>query len=448
MSVATAPHGAVLPDLRRVSRSVLAAGISLLLVSGLAGAGYVASRNRPAWVPLYADTVALGPGGQVVEATAAQLVPGTRVLASSPDADRLVAAERAWLAAGTVPAISGVDSELVTAALLDLHVLSRAYGVPVAGWSPAWRNVWPRDSALAAAALARTGHRADAEAILDFLRRVQPSSGIFAARYSPDTGGVPDDRGVQLDGVGWALWALAEVAETLLETDRPGFVRRYRSLLDRSSAAAQAMIDNPRTPLPVSADYWEVPERRPTAATAALIAAGLESATELYAVIGEQEARGRSAAAAARLRSVILQSFGTAGFPRHPGGPAGSVDLGVSFLLPPFTAQVDRSVVTAWRQAAPAMSRPAGGLAPGGSWRRDGISWTNATATYALTAAALGDTEQAEGWLGWLGRHRTPAGSFPEKVLADGSPASVAPLTWTAAAVVLTADVLARHDER
>ena len=46
-------------------------------------------------------------------------------------------------------------------------------------------------------------------------------------------------------------------------------------------------------------------------------------------------------------------------------------------------------------------------------------------------------------WLDWLDRHRTPAGSFPEKVLADGRPASVAPLAWTAAAVLLTADTLA-----
>jgi hypothetical protein len=444
MSVATAPLGPVLPDLGRVSRSIMSAGLCLLLVTGLAGAGYLAVRNRPSWVPLHADTVALGAGGQVVEAAADELVPGTRVLASAPDADRLVAEQQTWLAAGTVPAVAGVEPELITAALLDLHVLSRTHGVPVAGWSPAWRNVWPRDSALAAAALARTGHRADAERILDFLNRVQPSSGVFAARYTPDTGDVPDGRGVQLDGVGWALWALAEVTATVPERDRPAFVQRYSRLLDRSAAAAQAAMNNPRTPLPVSADYWEVPERRPTAATAALLAAGLESAARLYAVIHDS-AQARSAAAAAdRLRTVILGSFGPAGFPRRLGGRPDSVDLGVSFLLPPFTRQAEPSVVAAWQQAGPAMSRPAGGLAPGGSWRRDGISWTNATATYALTAAALGETEQAKAWLSWLDRHRTAAGSFPEKVLADGSPASVAPLAWTAAAVLLTAETLAR----
>ena len=113
-----------------------------------------------------------------------------------------------WLAAGTVPQVTGLDGDLVRAALLDLHLLSRAHGVPVAGWTTAWRHVWPRDSAFAASALARTGHLADAERILDFLARVQPVSGLFQARYLPDGSGVPDDRGVQLDGIGWALWAM------------------------------------------------------------------------------------------------------------------------------------------------------------------------------------------------------------------------------------------------
>src|SRR4029453_8807123 len=112
-----------------------------------------------------------------------------------------------WLAAGTVPQVSGLDSDMVAVALLDLHVLSRTYGVPVAGWGERWRYLWPRDSALAASALARTGHTADAERIVDFLQWVQPESGLFQARYLPDGSGVPDSRGVELDGVGWALWA-------------------------------------------------------------------------------------------------------------------------------------------------------------------------------------------------------------------------------------------------
>jgi GH15 family glucan-1,4-alpha-glucosidase len=70
------------------------------------------------------------------------------------------------------------------------------------------------------------------------------------------------------------------------------------------------------------------------------------------------------------------------------------------------------------------------------------VSWTNITASYAMTAAAIGDREEAKGWLGWLAAHRTASGSLPEKVLADGSPASVAPLAWTAAAVIIAAGEL------
>ena len=89
------------------------------------------------------------------------------------------------------------------------------------------------------------------------------------------------------------------------------------------------------------------------------------------------------------------------------------------------------------------MLRPADGRAPGGSWPEDGVSWSNATASYALTAAALGDRATATRWLRWLDEHRTSAGSLPEKVLADGRPASVAPLAWSAAVAVLAADTVA-----
>jgi hypothetical protein len=132
-----------------------------------------------------------------------------------PDSLNLARGQAAWLAAGTVPQVSGLDSDMVAMALLDLHVLSRPYGVPVAGWSNPWRYVWPRDSALVASALARTRHTADAERIVGFLQQVQPESGLFQARYLPDGSGVPDARGVELDGLGWALWATAQVAAEL-----------------------------------------------------------------------------------------------------------------------------------------------------------------------------------------------------------------------------------------
>jgi glucoamylase len=59
-----------------------------------------------------------------------------------------------------------------------------------------------------------------------------------------------------------------------------------------------------------------------------------------------------------------------------------------------------------------------------------------------MTASFIGHREEALGRLRWLDQHRTAAGSLPEKVLRDGQPASVSPLAWTAAAVVITADRL------
>ena len=439
--------GTVLRRLPRPLRRGLTLGLSLALL--LTAGGVVLARVAPqdADVPLYSGTVALGPDGVAEVASGTDgLVPRTRVLAG-PGAGAAVAAEQAWLAAGRVPVVPGLgaDSDLVRGALLDLHVLTEPYGVPVAGWAPAWRYVWPRDAAFAAVAFARTGHLDDADATLAFLGRVQPASGVFQARYLPDGSGVPDGRGTQLDGVGWALWATASVAGTLPPTERTAFLARHRALGERSSAAALAAVDTANGLPPASPDYWEVRERRTTLATAAVLRAGLEAAVRIGGWTGDDAAADRADAAEDRLARAIAERFGEHGYPRRLGGRAGSVDLGVALLLPPFAQQVDAGAYARFEEAPSRLTRPAGGLAPGGSWKRDGISWTPTTATWALAAAGSGDTGQALDRLRWLEEHRTAEGSLPEKVLADGRPAAVAPLAWTAAAVVLTADELARR---
>ena len=418
--------------------------LALLLTAG----GVILARVAPqdADIPLASETVAVGPAGVSEVLPGGQdIVPGTRVL-PGPGSAAAAAAERAWLAAGTVPVVPGLgaDSDLVRDALLDLHVLTATYGVPVAGWTGPWRYVWPRDAAFAAVAFARTGHDDDAERVLDFLGRVQPGSGVFQARYLPDGSGVPDDRGSQLDGSGWALWATAEVADALPPARRAAFVVRHRLLVDRSTSAVLAAVAGPSGLPPASADYWEVRERRTTLATAAVLRSGLEAAVRLRIIAGDGPAAARAAAGEARLSAAIAREFAPHGYPRRLGGRADSVDLGVAFLLPPFAEAVDPAAYARFETAPAQLARPAGGLAPGGSWRRDGVSWTPTTATWALVAASSGDRAQALSRLRWLADHRTAAGSLPEKVLADGRPAAVAPLAWTAAAVVLTADQLAR----
>ena len=433
-----------LPQERKSSqRGPLAWFLGLLLILMISSSTVLAHRNRDAAIPLDAAAVAIGPGGQMTQVSGADaLVPGSRVLAGMPESVDLASEQAAWLAAGTVPRVSGLSGDMVAVALLDLHVLSRPYGVPVAGWSSPWRYVWPRDSALVAAAFARTGHMGDAERILDFLQQVQPDSGLFQARYLPDSSGVPDDRGVELDGVGWALWATAQVAAELAEDERAAFVGRHRTLVDRSTEAALNSIDNGSALPAPSADYWEVKEHRLTLATAAMVCAGLESSADLYGILGDDHQARVASAGATRTRTAITTNFGRDGYPRHLGGRSDSTDLGVDFLLPPTTSGVDQNVLRAWEQAPLLMARPGGGLAPGGSWRRDGVSWTNVTASRAMTAAFIGHRDEAMARLHWLDQHRTAAGSLPEKVLPNGQPASVSPLAWTAAAVVITADQL------
>jgi hypothetical protein len=332
----------------RSQRGLLAVCLSLLLILMIGFPTLLAHRSRNTASPLDAAAVAVGPGGELTEVTAADaLVPGSRVLGGMPDSDDVARKQAAWLGAGTVPQVSGLGGDMVATALVDLHVLSRPYGVPVAGWSNAWRYVWPRDSALVAAAFARTGHLADAERILDFLQHVQPASGVFQARYLPDRSGVPDDRGVELDGFGWALWATAQVVAEIAEPKRSAFLQRHLSLLDRSTEAALNSINNGSALPAPSADYWEVKEYRLTLATAAMVCTGLESSAALYRILGDDHKAQEASAGGTRLRTAITQRFGRAGYPRHLGGRSDSTDLGVDFLLPPMASKVDQTVLHA-----------------------------------------------------------------------------------------------------
>lgn len=427
-----------------LARTVLRRVAAILLSATLVAGGLLWHRfSEQRAIHLHGETVAVQPDGSVATIDAdTPLVPGSRVVADADNSETVAAEQRDWLAAGHVPRVSGLaGSTMINDALLDLHVLDRTDGVTTAGWSPNWRYVWPRDSAFVATAYARTGHLDEAVAQLRFLQQVQPPSGEFAARYLPDGSGVPDDRGAQLDGSGWALWALAQVAAELPTAQaRQDLLVEFRPLHDRSLAVIEARTQAGTSLPPPSSDYWEVAEHRPTLATSAVLLAGLRGSQQLAADLpgGSPSETGRLADT---FETTVLDAFVADGFPRHPGGAARSVDLGVAFLMPPFAGVSDDRVESAFNRLPTAMARPAGGLAPGGAWRNDGISWTPSTATVALSAACT-DRQQATDWLRWLDAHRTSAGSLPEKVLADGSPASVVPLAWTAAAVVLAADAL------
>jgi len=433
--------------------------------------------------PASVDAVALTEGVDPADGEANRLaqVAGAPIDAGALlDADAAhdaAAASRAWLRTGTVPGAGGPYADLGEDALLDLRALVLDNGASLAAPSPKWRYVWPRDASFTAAALARAGHVDDAVDVLGFLADVQEDDGSFHARYLPDGSGVPDDRGLQSDGTGWALWAASVVVAETPEPDRAEVVAALRPLVDASTDHALSLVAGPGALPPASSDYWEVEPTALTLGTAAPLLAGLEAAAGFYAAaeatrlpgatvygagagrtpgtvggVAQDAAAGAglraalAAGAAGRLRSAVEEAFGDQGYPRHVTG--GARDASTAFALPPFQPEPLDGSRVAWRASVTGMLRPAGGLAPGAGWREDGISWTPQTALYALTAASSPDPDDradALEWLRWLDEHRTASGAIPEKVLADGSPAAVAPLAWSSALVVLALAELDEH---
>lgn len=451
--------GASAPPVAPAPPAAPGAGAAAGVGTGVTGA---TDATVHAQIPLYQQAVSVLPDGAragVPADAVAVYLPGTRVpdpgvaalasaLGSTPattralgprTAARAAAEQLAWLAEGRVPGADGPYGDLARAALLDLHSLTVDDGVVVAGWSEHWRYVWPRDSAFVAVALARTGHVDDALAVLGFLARVQEHDGAFEARYLPDGSGPPDDRGRQSDGTGWAMWAAGLVLAEVDDADRAAVARRLAPLVARSAAHALTLVADGLPP--ASPDYWEVPEHDVTLGTAAPLVAGLEQAAVVLAAAGDTVGAGEAAAGAARARTAVVAAFGPTGYGRY--AERGVPDAASAFVLAPFWDEAPAGAVAAWQASVPSMRRPAEGLAPGAGWRRDGVSWTPQTTLYAWVAAEQGNAARAAAWLDVVDRHRTASGAIPEKLLADGAPAAVAPLGWSAACVLLAVDALA-----
>ena len=363
------------------------------------------------------------------------------------DDPRVAAAVRndsAWLASGELPGRTVTQRDMASRALLDLRLLTRPNGASTASWYGEWNYVWPRDAAFTAAAFDVTGHPTEARRILQFLARTQNQRGLWAARYYTDATAVSDGRQVQLDGLGWALWA------TWLShrMDPPGtpqpaelwtMVRRAANRMSRSLRADGLP--------PRSSDYFErnpraeQDPRRPTLGVVAPILTGLRAATSLAIDRGANAEAQRWQSAARRVAAAVDRKFKPYGYPRSPVRN-GSMDAAVTFLAPPFgpsDVAVDTAVLTAENRLA----LPGGGVLPGERWQGDRTqAWTPETAMFALAAAAGGRTDEATARLAWLAAHRTTLGVLPEKVDQHGRPASVAPLGWTAALVLLTLQAL------
>jgi hypothetical protein len=447
----TAGAGADAPP-PRSSRRQLLRGVGAAAALGAVGAGSLAAGrlSRPevdprTEIPLWSGTLAYDVGGTRVlvggRSPHLDLSPGTRCAAdlpvSSPVRERAAAFDAG--AAGWRDRIAATLGEqpplldLVEPALQDLWVLSDALPAPVAGWSPSWRYVWPRDAAFCAVALARVGHLDRAVEVLDRLQALQAADGWFEARYDPVTGRAPDGRARQFDGTGLVLWATAEVVDAAGGSRREAVREQLAPLLTRSLGALRATTREGAGLPPVSPDYWE---RREDSVTLGIMAATLTGLRAGARLTGDPGAHR-----AAETFTLLLEgTFGRSGHQRYRGG--GGADSALAF----FDATGCHGVVppAQLRGLRSELARPGGGIAPGASWREDGVSWTPSTSLLGLALARAGEHEAATAILLWLGAHRTAAGSLPEKVLFDGRPAEVAPLAWTAANTVLALDALSR----
>ncbi|MEE1649178.1 hypothetical protein V1260_00055 [Brachybacterium sp. J144] len=444
-------------------RRVLHGTGALAALAALGGGGYALGsalglpHDPRTVVPLSSATVALAADGTRVpvggQAGAAALHPGTRLLADVPAgsaparrAEEFLAGAAAWrdritgasdptgstdLSAPSRSAPKISAPELADSALWDLWILSDGLVAPVAGWTSKWRYIWPRDTAFSAVALARVGHLDRALDALEHLQRIQPATGWYEARYVPGTDRAPDDRPPQFDGTGLVLWAVSEVVEVAGER-RGEVLDRLARLVTTSAALLLEETADGRRPPPVSPDYWEVRERRVTAGILAATLAGLRAAATLTQE--DRVVHGAEAFAALTREDVAVR-----GVRRYRRG--GGADSGAAFL--DATGHHDLLQSTDLLGLRGALARPAGGIAPGASWKQDGISWTPSTSLLALALARRGEHEAAGEILDWLAAHRTEAGSLPEKVLFDGRPAALAPLAWTAANVLLACDAQA-----
>jgi GH15 family glucan-1,4-alpha-glucosidase len=405
----------------------------------------IAVTSQPPGVPrLYAAGIAQDPCTPsritvVPAGTSAHYYPGSSVLRTSTVTACQRAAVRAdqrWLASGSVPGSSPQLRSMATRALLDLHLSVRPNGAVIAGWHPGWQYAWPRDSSWVAAALAATGHLADSAAILRFLQRQQLPDGTWAARYWPGGAGpVRDGRPGELDANGWvpwAVWSWAQAGQASGHRVRSKLTQLWPMVRSAADAAVLALSHG----LPAaSMDYWE-DSVEVTLGTAAPLLAGLRAAASLAGELGASSSARRWDSAAATLARGIQAGFGRYGYHRQPGQTSGA-DAAIVFLAPPF-APPDPVIVRAVSSAQRALTLPNGGLLPGTGWPGNPTTaWTAETAFFALFNAEAGHHQAAARILTWLANRRTRLGVLPEMVNAQGRPASVAPLAWTDAVVLL-----------
>ena len=330
--------------------------------------------------------------------------------------------------------------------------------------------MWGRDGAFVAAALAKAGYADVCQRFFNFCAEVLSDDGYLMQHYNPDGSlastwhpWLVDGRQVlpiQEDSTALVLWALWIHYDCAKDVEFIGPF--YKKLILKSADFLLAHRDrDTHLPLP-SFDLWE--ERYGTHAfTVAAVIAGLRAAArfgrlfhdtsraEAYETAADQMGEGLTR----HLYHPGLKRYARSGYRTADGYDLDEV-LDVSLLglttLGALSARDARNSDTIdairqqlWlrsprggcaRYEQDAYQRPAG-LAneiPGNPWF---ISTLWLAEGAIERAGNLSELHEALPYFAWCAEHALPSGVLAEQVDArDGSPLSVAPLTWSHSSLV------------
>jgi GH15 family glucan-1,4-alpha-glucosidase len=343
---------------------------------------------------------------------------------------------------------------------------------------------WPRDGALVANALDRTGHEDVTRQFFAFCQQSLVEEGFFLHKYTayglPGSSWLPwvNSRGdrtlpIQEDETGLVLWALWQ--HYRLHRNLDFVVGLYTTLVVPAADWMVSYFDNRNGLVNPSWDLWE--ERWGVHAfTVGSVWGGLDAARNFAELFGDAAAYVRYRDAADRLREATdthLYSHDLGRFVRRvtiEDDGTQTIDIVLDSAIAGLWrfgmyAPDDKRITETMTAIADQLSNkaPAGGVArysndyyfkvEPDTKRAPGNPWFMCTLWlaqwYVATAKSTHDLKPARDIINWAVAHQMPAGLLSEQLDPNtGAPLSVSPLTWSHAEFIVAVDEFCRKANR
>jgi GH15 family glucan-1,4-alpha-glucosidase len=333
--------------------------------------------------------------------------------------------------------------------------------------------MWPRDGSIVTVALLQAGFPEITRRFFQFVSKVVTAEGFLLHKYNPDgsvgsswhpwmTADGKRQLPIQEDETALVLWALWTHFEKFHDVE---FLKPLYKPMVKSMGDFLARYREPHTRLPApSYDLWE--ERRGiTAFTIGAVWAGLDAAARFTDAFGEARQAEKYRRAAAEIREATARTMFDPKLGRflrminvsREGEITtdSTIDVSIAglYLFGMFGAD-DPKIVSTMEQIINRLTvkTPIGGVAryendyyfqvskdlpnvPGNPWV---VSTLSIAHWYASRARSTAEMQKAIDVLLWATERALPSGVLPEQVDPyNGKPLSVAPLTWSHAALVL-----------